>query len=313
MISRKRKAVFILAFSFIFAFSIKDKSANAMSIPKKVTVNVGSTKTVKLKGNKSPFASWSVSNGKIRIVKMSKNSVKIKGMKKGTAYLIVNNSGRTAKCKVTVKLKKEKQADSTSRNSNFNAEKAKENISRETFVANGYLYAKLESDYGVPTSISAKCTFYNDNGVAVDYDSDSIGYLEGGYVGYLEFLLPSQVYSTYKIEYEYTEGMKYFYHSSLIEDLSLTTNYVKDDYGDYLMITVTNGSNKDCYYCEVATVYYNDAGEPIAVSKSSLGDIKSGSSDTQKSSIPYDRNTYDDMYYAYYETNISYAYHMGRD
>ena len=77
MISRKRKAVFILAFSFIFAFSIKDKSANAMSIPKKVTVNVGSTKTVKLNGNKSPFASWSVSNGKIRIVKMSKNSVKM--------------------------------------------------------------------------------------------------------------------------------------------------------------------------------------------------------------------------------------------
>lgn len=313
MISRKRKAVFILAFSFIFAFSIKDKSANAMSIPKKVTVNVGSTKTVKLKGNKSPFASWSVSNGKIRIVKMSKNSVKIKGMKKGTAYLSVTTSSRTAKCKVNVKLKKQKNSDSTSKNGKFDAKKAKENITRETFVANGYLYSKLESDYKVPTSISAKCTFYNENGAAVDYDSDSIGYLEGGYVGYLEFSLPSQTYSTYKIEYEYTEGMKYFYHSSLIDDLSLTTNYVKDDYGDYLMITVTNGSNKDCYYCEVVTVYYDDNGDPVSVSKNSLGDIKPGSSDTQKSSIPYDRDTYEKMYYAYYETNISYAYHMGRD
>lgn len=312
MISRKRKAVFILAFSFIFAFYIKDKSVNAMSMQKKVTVNVGSTKTVKLKGNKSPFASWSVSNGKIRIVKMSKNSVKIKGMKKGTAYLIVNNSGRTAKCKVTVKLKK-KKTTSVPKSDKFDSQKAKENITRETFVANGYLYAKLESEYGVPTSVSAKCTFYNESGIAVDYDSDSIGYLEGGYVGYLEFSLPSQTYSTYKIEYEYTEGMKYFYHSSLIEDLSLTTNYVKDDYGDYLMITVTNGSNKDCYYCEVVTVYYDDNGNPVSVSKSSLGDIKSGSSDTQKSSIPCDRNTYEKMYYAYYETNISYAYHMGHD
>ena len=312
MISRKRKAVFILAFSFIFAFYIKDRSVNAMSMQKKVTVNVGSTKTLKLNGNKSPFASWSVSNGKIRIVKMSKNSVKIKGMKKGTAYLIVKNTGRTAKGKVTVKLKK-KKTTSASKSDKFDSQKAKENITRETFVANGYLYAKLESEYGVPTSVSAKCTFYNESGIAVDYDSDSIGYLEGGYVGYLEFSLPSQTYSTYKIEYEYTEGMKYFYHSSLIEDLSLTTNYVKDDYGDYLMITVTNGSNKDCYYCEVVTVYYDDNGDPVSVSKNSLGDIKSGSSDTQKSSIPYDRDTYEKMYYGYYETNISYAYHMGRD
>lgn len=312
MISRKRKALFILAFSFIFAFYIKDRSVNAMSVPKRVTVNVGSTKTVKLKGNKSLFASWSVSNGKIRIVKMSKNSVKIKGMKKGTAYLVVTTSGKTAKCKVKVKLKK-KKTTSASKSDNFDAQKAKENITRETFVANGYLYAKLESEYGVPTSISAKCTFYNYNGDAVDYDSDSIGYLEAGYAGYLEFSLPSQTYSTYKIEYEYTEGMKYLYHSSLIEDLSLTTNYVKDDYGDYLMITVTNGSNKDCYYCEVVTVYYDDNGDPVSVSKNSLGDIKSGSSDTQKSSIPYNRDTYEKMYYGYYETNISYAYHIGRD
>ena len=108
MISRKRKAVFILAFSFIFAFYIKDRSVNAMSVPKRVTVNVGSVKTVKLKGNKTHFVSWSVSNGKIRIVKMSKKSVKIKGMKKGTAYLVVTTSSKTAKCKVKVKLKKKK-------------------------------------------------------------------------------------------------------------------------------------------------------------------------------------------------------------
>ena len=123
----------------------------------------------------------------------------------------------------------------------------------------------------------------------------------------MEFYLPSVKYSNYKIEYTYSEGLKWFYHSSVIKNLSLSKNYVGDEYNPYIMLQVSNSGNKECYFCEVAVVYYNKDNKVIDVNTETIGKISSGSSATEKSYIPYDRNTYENISYDHYEAFITYA------
>lgn len=80
--------------------------ANAASKVKlsatKKTMYVGKTTKITLKNNKKKVK-WSVSNGKVKIVKSTKQYVKIKAVKKGTVTLKAKVGKKTYKCKITVK------------------------------------------------------------------------------------------------------------------------------------------------------------------------------------------------------------------
>ncbi len=70
----------------------------------KITVNVGNSVSLKIKSKTKgdSVSSWSSSNKKV--VTVNRKSGKIKGIKKGRAYVTLKmKSGCTAKCKVTVK------------------------------------------------------------------------------------------------------------------------------------------------------------------------------------------------------------------
>ncbi|MCH5267688.1 MAG: hypothetical protein J1E62_05015 [Lachnospiraceae bacterium] len=73
---------------------------------KKLTVQVGKTKTLKLKNNKKK-TKWKIVSGKkyIKLKSKKKNSVKIVGKKKGTAKVRVTIGKKKLTCKVTVKKK----------------------------------------------------------------------------------------------------------------------------------------------------------------------------------------------------------------
>lgn len=86
---RKKQVALLLAIAMLAGVLPADVSKAAKKVKlssKKVTVQVGKTKTLKLKNNKKK-AKWTVISGKKNIkLKSKKNtSVKIVGKKKGTA------------------------------------------------------------------------------------------------------------------------------------------------------------------------------------------------------------------------------------
>mgnify|MGYP003510302629 CR=1 FL=1 len=259
-----------------------------------LSISEGQSKTLKVIGTKSKVK-WSSSKSSVASV-TSKGKVTAK--KEGSTTITAKVGKKKLKCSVVVK-------------NFFSAKDAKKSITMNEKIVNGYLYVFSESDYKVPTDIDAKCTFYSSNGKVVDYSNDSISYLEKGHTGILKFRLPSVEYEHYDIEYEYDEGMKYYYHRSIIDFLSLSTNYVEDEYTPYLIATVENSANYECYYADIAVVFYDSYGNIIDVNTEST-EVKANSSNSVKVYLPYDSETYEDIPYDHYDAFITYAYHLGK-
>ena len=97
----KKITSLILVFALMLSlFPSVSASAKAKLSATSKTLTVGKTATIKITGEKS--AKWSVSNGKIRIVKSTKTYAKIKAVSKGTSYLKAKVGNKTYKCKITI-------------------------------------------------------------------------------------------------------------------------------------------------------------------------------------------------------------------
>lgn len=277
------------------SYSCKVTVKPVVSISKsKLSLVEGKKETIKLVNATASKVKWSSNKTSVATVKSGKVTAK----KKGTATITAKYDGKSYKCKVTV----------TAAPVVFDAKKAEKAISKKAMVVNNRLYARLDSKYDFATRVSAKVNYYDSNGLLLDYSSDSVSYLEKGHTAFLEFYLPSQEYSTYQIEYQYEEGLKYFYHSSLIDKLKLLTNETEDN----IMLQVTNSSSEECYTCEIALIYYDSNGEIVDISDYNISAIPSNSTGTGKASKPYSHITYEDIPYDHYEAFISYAYHFGK-
>lgn len=100
----------ILVFAMVFSMFVsaatpaKAASKKLKLSSKKVTVQVGKTKTIKVK-NAAKKAKWSVKSGKsvVQLTKKKKASVGIKGKKAGKAVVAAKVGKKTLTCKVTVK------------------------------------------------------------------------------------------------------------------------------------------------------------------------------------------------------------------
>lgn len=281
------------------------KAAPAVALSDKTkTLTVGQSFNLTLK-NTTSSVKWSTSNKNVAAIKkVSKYKYKVTAKKAGTATITATVGKKKYSCKVTVKAAQTKEV--------FNETKAKAMISNQVIEANETVFVFLESKYEFATDISAKCTFYNSVGNPVDYSSDSISYLEEGHKGVLKFNTPSVAYAYYQITYEYSEGLKYFYHKSVIDNLSVSSNLVNYEYGDYLMLTVKNNNAYDCYYSEIVIIYYGANGNIVDIKKESVGDIAAQGEEIRKSYIPYIKSNYQDIEYSRYEIFVSWGYHLGK-
>lgn len=304
----KRKTLtLLLALALVVASiaPIQKASAAAKLSKTSVTLYVGKTTTIKLSGGN---AKWSVKNTKIKILKQTKKSAKIQAMKKGTTYLYAKVGNKKLKCKVVCKVS---SSSSSTSKTKFSASKARANIDRTKYESNGQIYIELESNYKEPTSVKATCNFINSSGQVIDYKSDTVSYLEKGHTAYLTFDDCDKEYKKTEIKYEFSAGLEYLYHDSVISKLKLTHTYIQDEYYPYIMLTYTNGGKKDCYYGEAYVVYYDKDDDIVAVSTESFS-VKGGSSENRKAYIPYNAITYDDIEYDHYKAFIGWAYHLGK-
>ena len=267
---------------------------------KSLILKKGEKGKLKISGT-SQKITWKSSNKSI--AEVDKSGI-VTAKKEGTATITATVLKKKYLCSVTVKNNEEKIV--------FNEKTAKNNISKKIVNANNSVFVIMESKYDCPTDISAKCDFYDENGNPVDYSSDSISFLEKSHMGILEFDYPSVEFSTYNITYEYSEGLKYFYHKSVIDKMAVSANLVNSEYSNYLMLTVQNSNSYECYFGEIAIIYYDQSGRIVAIEKEYTGEVPANGSKTVKSYVPYDSKTYEDIEYQRYDVFISYAYHLGK-
>lgn len=117
-IQLKKTVSSALLFSMVLgAAALPAADTEAAKKPKlsssKVTVNVGKSKTIKVKNTKKKVK-WSVKSGKknIKLVKKAKTSLKFTGVKAGSAVITASVAGKKLTCKVKVKKVDDKLPDS---------------------------------------------------------------------------------------------------------------------------------------------------------------------------------------------------------
>ena len=101
---KKLRLVILLMVIMLLPIDAQAASKAKLSANKK-SVTVGQTVKISMKNNRKKVK-WSVSNGKIKIVKKTNKYVKIKAVKAGKATLKAKVGKKTYKCEITVKKKK---------------------------------------------------------------------------------------------------------------------------------------------------------------------------------------------------------------
>ena len=134
----------------------------------KKTISIGQTCKVKLKNNKKRVK-WTVSGNKIKILKKTKTYAKIKGIKRGTAYLRAKVGRKTYKCKIVVKKKKN---FSGNQNNNQSNSTQVENVSyRSQSIHNGVVIF-VKNNYSYTVSVGVDCLFYDSRGTLLKMGYD---------------------------------------------------------------------------------------------------------------------------------------------
>ena len=103
-ISSKTLAILVIL-SVLFSSVVTFSAASPKLSKTKKTLIVGKSFTLTLKNATKKFT-WTTSNKNVaKLVSVKKNSVKIKGVKAGTATVTVKIGSKKLKCKITVKDK----------------------------------------------------------------------------------------------------------------------------------------------------------------------------------------------------------------
>ena len=108
---KRAGAIMIIMSLLLLMFENIPGEAKPKISAKKVTIEVGEKYTVKLTGLSSKkTADWTISKTKVlKKVKVTKNSIKVKGKKAGTSYVTATVGKKTYKCKIKV-VKKQQES-----------------------------------------------------------------------------------------------------------------------------------------------------------------------------------------------------------
>lgn len=184
----KRKLSILLVITFVItmfggmgAGQIPAKAKKVNLSTKKVTVYKGKKKTIKVKNAKKKVK-WKIKNKKVaKVVKKSgkyKNTVKIKGLKKGSTKILATCGNKKLTAKVVVKVNKSNTSGSTNTNTPGNS---------STNTSEKETNAKESKIVGKVTNTSLKCYDKVYFEYVLEGDSDA-EYIYGMAPGKLEIL-----------------------------------------------------------------------------------------------------------------------------
>ncbi len=225
----------------------------------KLTIKKGKTATLKVK-NAKVKAKWSIKSGKkvVKLTKKKKKSVKIKGLKKGSAVVMAKVGKKKLKCKVTVK-----NAKSSTSNTSTAASSAAAN-------ATSSAAANATSSAAANAASSAAATAASSAAVATAAASADVTVAPtteaSADVASTEPSVAPTEEATAAPTEEATLAPEKSYDPSLKEDVKMST--------DTAAAWVADGSYGDAKFNEDGTIDYSS--QPTAVDAES-GETKAGS------------------------------------
>lgn len=255
---------------------------------KSVTLDVGKTQKLKVVGTKAK-AKWSSTNTKV--VKVSQTGT-ITAKTAGKATVVAKVGKKTLSCKVTVKEQ-------------FSATKATKNISVILQDTGAGVVAILKNNNKVNVSLEAKLVYYS-NGKMIDTSSASNYAFESGRECALFFYAPTDSdfnkvsYDDYKITLSVEEG------KNLVCDAK-NINIESNIGAGNVTAEVTNNSNKNFAFEEIAVVFYDAGGNAIGYDYTFADCLKAGSVDYVSFDFPYD-SEFETIYPSSYKIYVNSAY-----
>ena len=262
----------------------------------KKTIPIGQTCKVKLKNNKKRVK-WTVSGNKIKILKKTKTYAKIKGIKRGTAYLRAKVGRKTYKCKIVVKKKKN---FSGNQNNNQSNSTQVENVSyRSQSIHNGVVIF-VKNNYSYTVSVGVDCLFYDSRGTLLKMGSDYNYGLQPGWECALFVWNSDSDWTSHKINIKVENAANIITNASRI---GMTYNVGNKN----VMVQVRNNGIKNDF-TQIAVVYYK-TGYVVGYERRYAEVSNSGAVDYLEFPFHYDGNynvIIPDTYAVY--ANYSYAY-----
>lgn len=258
--------------------------------PSKKTIYVGDSCALKLVNNNKKVK-WSVSNKNIKIISKNNKQVKIKGVKKGTAYVNAKVGSKTYKCKVTVNAKGKK--------------KSIQGIEYELQDTGKGVVAILKNKNKYTASVSAKIAYYR-NGKMIGTASDENYAFEKGRSCALFFNPPYNSsyqnvdYDDFKLSLSVEKGTNLICAAGKIK---VSSNFGEDN----VSATVKNNSGKKLSFIIVSCIFYDSKGNAIGYSYHYAECKKKGSTDYLSFEFPSDDN-YDTIRPAKYKIYVNGAY-----
>ena len=257
-----------------------------------ISVYKGSTYRLKVTGTNSKIT-WSSSNKTIATVTSSGT---VKGVKKGTAYIYARVSGKTLKCKVSIKEKASTVSVSK--------------ISYSLKDTGDGVVAIIKNNNTSAVSLQGTLVYYNSSGKMLNSTSDYNFCVEPKATCVLTFLPPYDAnydtvsYSDYKLSLKVNKATNVKYGASSLK--------IKSNIGtDNVTAEIKNTSSKFFDYVRTTILYFDDSGNVIDYREGYLTDVSGGSTDYISYSLPYDDN-YDtiipDSYKIYINSAYSYSY-----
>ncbi|MGB4658652.1 MAG: Ig-like domain-containing protein [Mobilitalea sp.] len=285
----KRIASLLLIFALCFMVVPNTASAAVKISKQKVTVEIGKTTTLDIKGT-SKAAKWSSNNKKIAKVT---SAGKVTGVSIGEATITATVSKKKYTCKVTV-------------NNGFNANTAAKNIAGEFTDLGNEVVAILTNNNKYPISLSVTAVFYDADGAMLGKSSFDNYYFESKKKCSMAFNAPYDSdykdvpYSSYKISYSISDIS---YTKSNFADIAMESNIGVDN----VMVSVVNNGAAKSASTQLSIVFYKE-GKVVGYDYQYADVEEAKAEDFIEFSFPYDEN-YDSIAVDDYEVFINSSYY----
>ena len=278
----------LILFVLILSFSTPANAAKVKLNKKSLTLTVGKTYKLKVKGTKKKVK-WSSSNKKVASVN---KKGKVTAKKAGKVTITAKIGKKKYKCKVTVNAVRKIIPDV------FNESIAANSvIFLEEYNINDSIWIKVKNNYSKPADLFFDFIFYK-NGAVVEKNTDSLTPLKNGHSSWVGCCYGNTVFDDYRVSI----------HASDPYDMADMSDYLQvtasNASNSEMFVTVKNNSNREILYSRAFVFYYNHGSLVSIDAAYTNSNIGAHSSEILEGMLPYNAKTFDYLPYTNYKIEV---------
>lgn len=273
---KKLCCLLIALIAILSSLSVSTSAATVHLNKTNKTLQAGQSYTLKVVGNKKKVK-WTSSNK--RVATVSKTG-KVKALSKGKAVITAKVSNKSYKCNITVK-----KAISG------------KNLSYSAVKCNGYVILTIKNNNDYMVNVDSTMVFYGYDGKMLYTSNDDEYGIAPGDTFILEYVEPYDddcndiPYKNYKVSFDVDESsneVKSYVRKIDTSDTNISSSGI--------VVHAVNKSNKKINLCEIGIFMYDDNGNVIKYSTSTLDAMSPGGSSYTTFELPDEYDIINDTY-----------------